>query len=155
MLTHSLTGALHLAACCISLLFGTLILWLPKGTTSHRKAGYIYVASMVIVNATAFMIYRLFGGFGPFHVAAVISLATLLAGMLPVIFRRPVMGWLPLHFSFMYYSVIGLYAAFVSEIVTRVFTSHFGMWVALGTGTTMFVGVMAFKQLQYKWKTLQ
>jgi uncharacterized membrane protein len=155
MITHSITGAVHLAACCISLFAGTMVLWLPKGTARHRKAGYVYAGSMLIVNATAFMIYRLFSGFGPFHVAAIISLVTLVAGMLPVLLKKPTEGWLPLHYAFMYYSVIGLYAAFISEIVTRVFTSHFGTWVAVGTGVTMFFGVMAFKQLQHKWKTLQ
>lgn len=34
------------------------------------------------------MIYRLFGGFGIFHVFAIVSLLTLLAGMYPILTRK-------------------------------------------------------------------
>ena len=40
----------------------------------------MYVLSMLLLNITALMIYDLYGRFGPFHVASVISLATIGAG---------------------------------------------------------------------------
>ncbi|HEV2292419.1 MAG TPA: hypothetical protein VGR35_01105 [Tepidisphaeraceae bacterium] len=59
---------------------GLLVLLRAKGTRSHRVIGYLYVAAMLALNVTAFLIYRLYGRFGPFHVAALVSLAMVIAG---------------------------------------------------------------------------
>jgi hypothetical protein len=40
---------------------------------------------MLFLNLTALSIYHLFGRFGPFHVASVISLATICAGFVPAV----------------------------------------------------------------------
>ena len=107
-------GLIHLTVSIFALVFGTWVLAARKGTRAHRRVGYAYAVSMILVLVTAFMIYRLFGRFGVFHMAAIVSTVTLLGGMIPVIRRRPVNSWLNLHFSFMYWSVFGLYAAFVA-----------------------------------------
>lgn len=60
-----------------------------KGTRRHHQIGLVYAVSMLGLNATAFLIYRLFGGFGAFHVAALLSLLTIFAGLLPAVRRRP------------------------------------------------------------------
>lgn len=119
MYYHDWIGAIHLFSSVASLIAGTLVLALKKGTALHRKIGYVYSGAMVLVIATAFMIYRLFGGWGIFHWAATVSGLTLIGGMVPVILRRPD-SWVALHFSFMYWSVMGLYMAFASEIITRI-----------------------------------
>ena len=51
--------------------------------------GYAYVIAMGIVLVTSFMMYNLFGGFGIFHAMAIISILTILAGMVPVIRKKP------------------------------------------------------------------
>ena len=81
--------------------------------------GYAYTTSMVIVLVTSFFMYHLFGGFGIFHVFAVISSVTLVAGMVPMIRRKP-KQYISLHYNFMYWSVIGLYGAFLAEVLTRI-----------------------------------
>lgn len=116
--THDWIGALHLITSIIALITGTMILSMKKGTDTHIKVGYVYAGAMVGVVATAFLIYRLFGGWGIFHWAALVSSLTLAGGMIPVLLRKPE-SWLSLHFSFMYWSVMGLYAAFVSESLVR------------------------------------
>jgi predicted membrane protein DUF2306 len=75
---------------------------------------------MILLNATALMIYDLYGRFGPFHVASVISLATVGAGFVPVYLRRPPSAWVQLHATFMCWSYVGLLAAFVAEVAVRV-----------------------------------
>jgi hypothetical protein len=55
--------------------------------------------------------------------------------------------------AFMYYSVIGLYAAFLSEIVTRIPGLNFGLMVGVGTGLVMLVGVTFFQMKKNKWVT--
>ncbi len=148
-LIHSTTGLIHLLSCLLALLAGTSILLLAKGSVTHKRIGYVYGISMLIVNGTAFGLYQLFGKFGPFHFAALISLATLLAGMVPVLFRTK--SWLRFHLSFMYYSVIGLYAAFASEIIVRIPGISFGPAVGIATALVMMTAIFLFRSLSIKW----
>jgi uncharacterized membrane protein len=113
-------GRLHLAAALAALAAGAWVLLRPKGTAAHRRAGWAYVASMLLLNATALLIYRLTRTFGPFHVAALVSLATLVAGVVPARRRQPAGAWLERHYFFMAYSYLGLAAAAFAETVTRV-----------------------------------
>ncbi len=146
-LVHSTTGLIHLIASVLSLLSGTLVLLMTKGT--HKTIGYTYGIFMLIVNGTAFGLYHLFEGFGPFHFAALISLATLVAGMIPVLLRTQ--SWMSLHLSFMYYSVIGLYAAFASEIMVRIPGISFGPAVGIATSIVMIIAMILFRNLSIKW----
>ena len=125
-LVHSLLGV-------AALLLGLVVLLRPKGSRLHRRLGQAYVMSMLLLNVTALMIYDLFDGFGPFHVASLISLATVAAGFLPVYFHRPRATWMQVHATFMCWSYIGLLAAFVSEIATRVPGVGFSTGVIVAT----------------------
>jgi uncharacterized membrane protein len=152
-------GLIHLLTASLALIFGSFVLADAKGTVFHRRVGYLYALSMLGLNVTAFMIYRLFGRFGVFHWTAVVSLVTLLAGMIPVILRRPAKHWLGLHFNFMYWSVFGLYAAFVAEMATRLpirtaFSSAttFFMMVGAATFATMFIGRIILLKYKKRWQ---
>lgn len=112
-------GEIHLWFAEAALVAGAVIAVARKGTPFHRWAGRVYVASMVGVVVTAFMIYRLFGGFGVFHVAAIVSGLTLIGGFVPVILKRPRGTWVYLHLNFMAYSYLGLLAAAASEAAVR------------------------------------
>ena len=111
-LVHGLLGFL-------ALLLGLVVILLPKGTRRHRKVGFAYVIAMVALNLTALWIFDLTGRFGPFHVAAIISLVTIIAGWLPAAYRRP-REWMALHGIFMGWAYVGLVAAFLAEIAVRV-----------------------------------
>jgi uncharacterized membrane protein len=126
-------GLVHAAFGVGALILGLSLLLRRKGTRVHRRIGQAYVLSMVLLNATALMIYDLYGRFGPFHVASVISLATLGAGFVPVYLRRPRAGWLQQHAIFMCWSYVGLMAAFVSEVAVRVPGVGFGFAVVAAT----------------------
>jgi peptidoglycan/LPS O-acetylase OafA/YrhL len=106
---------------------------------------------MLILNGTAFMLYGLFGYFGPFHVAALFSLTTLLLGIIPVLSRRPKSKWLMRHFTFMYFSIIGLYAAFASETLTRIPKSPFFTMVIIATLVITALGVMIYNKMRSQW----
>lgn len=149
MITHSTTGLIHLVSSILALLAGTLVLAQTKGTRLHRRWGYVYVAAMLILNGTAFSIYRLFGGWGPFHYAATLSTLSLAMGILPAVFR--IQQWRRWHVAGMYWSVIGLYAALVSEIVTRIPGVNFGLMVGLGTAAVMLVGWIVFLKNSRSW----
>jgi uncharacterized membrane protein len=113
-------GWLHLASALVALTAGAWVLWRPKGTAIHRRVGWVYAVSMLALNATALLIYRLTGTFGPFHIAALASLVTLTAGIVPAWTRRPAGRWLERHYFFMSYSYLGLVAAAVAETTSRV-----------------------------------
>ncbi len=146
------TGLIHLIASILSLLTGTYILLAQKGTKRHVKIGYVYVISMAIVIITAFMIYRLFDGWGIFHYTTIISLLTIAFGMIPIWTKKPTKSWKYLHFTFMYWSVIGLYAAFVAELITRIPETPFYAMVGFATGGVMLFGGIFFGINKAKWK---
>ena len=116
----SILGQLHFASALIALASGAWVLFRRKGTRIHRRVGWLYAASMLVLNASALSLYRLTGTFGPFHVAALISLAGLAAGIISARRRRHGdRDWLMRHYFFMAYSYLGLVAAAVAETATR------------------------------------
>jgi uncharacterized membrane protein len=144
-------GLIHLISSILALIFGTMVLVLTKGTRFHKQIGYAYAGSMLGVIVTAFMIYHLFGRFGIFHITAIISTISLLGGMIPVVLRKPVNGWLRLHYSFMFWSVIGLYAAFAAETLVRIpQVPFFGMVGFASFGVTIIGGIF-FAIYKKKW----
>ena len=118
-IVYSTTGLIHLIFSVLAMILGAMVIFSKKGTNRHKKIGYGYSITMVVCITTAFMIYRLFDGWGIFHYMAVVSAFSLILGIIPAILRRPKKHWIGLHYGFMYWSVVGLYAAFISETITR------------------------------------
>ena len=143
----STLGVVHLVASVASIVLGALVLAQgPKGDRQHRQLGWAYVVAMMTVNVTAFMIYRLFGGFGPFHAAAIISLTGIVAGALSA--RRARIARLAgqqflrsnrveVHYWWMTFSYVGLVAALASEAITRLPALR-----AIGGGGAMFAAAV-------------
>jgi uncharacterized membrane protein len=154
-------GLLHLIFSITALISGLYVLLARKGTKAHKKTGYFYAFSMAILNLTAFMIYELYGKFGIFHVMAIVSCLTLFAGLYPVI-RKTKPDYLIQHFYFMYWSVIGLYCAFVAEVFSRlpkiVLTPTgepmliFYKFVGLGTALVMLIGTVFYIKYKPVWR---
>jgi uncharacterized membrane protein len=125
----SIVGTIHLVASVASVVLGAVVLWLgPKGGARHRQIGWTYVVAMLTVNATAFVLNGLFGGFSPFHVASVVSLTGIVAGVLAARRARKARlaqqaflrsNRVEVHFWWMTFSYVGLVAAIASEAVTR------------------------------------
>lgn len=156
----SYTGLIHFIASVFALLLGTLILILPKGTSKHKVIGRLYTAAILFVLITAFMTYRLFGTWGIFHWTAVVSSLTLICGIIPILLKRPTKNYISLHFSFMYWSIIGVYGAFVSETLVRmpkvvvesgIPNSVFYNMIGVGTAIVMGLGVYFFLKKKSTW----
>ena len=154
------TGLFHFIASILALLLGTLVLFLPKGTLKHKIIGRLYSMTMLVVLTTAFMTYRLFGAWGIFHWTAVISSLTLICGLIPILKKRPTNNYISLHFSFMYWSIMGVYGAFVSETLVRmpkvvvesgIPNSVFYKMTGIGTAIVMGLGVYFFLRNKSKW----
>ena len=140
----STLGWIHMIFGIVSLLAGTTVVLLRKGTRWHRTLGHVYLTSMISLNVTALFIYRLFGHFGPFHWLALSSLLTLMAGMVPVFTRRPKELWLERHVIFINVSFIGLVAATSAEITSRIpgLEEAFGSVVGLTSALVIGVGML-------------
>ena len=143
------------------MLFGSIILIIPKGTDIHKFIGRIYALAMLVVLVTAFLTYRLYGTWGIFHWSAVISSLTLIFGLIPILLKKPINNFRSLHFSFMYWSVIGVYGAFVSETLVRMPkvviksglpNGFFYIMTGIGTALVMGIGVYFFLKLKPKWE---
>lgn len=161
-LVSSSIGFIHLIFSVLALIFGSIVLLKRKGTKPHKKWGYAYCVSMIGVMLTAFFMYRLFGKFGIFHWMAVLGTITLLAGMIPMFFKRSTRN-LELHLGFMYWSVMGLYAAFIAETFVRipdvvvesgVPNQVFYTATGIGVGIVMFFAVLFFLKKKTNWEKL-
>ena len=128
-----------------------MLLMSPKGTRRHRQIGWIYAVSMLLLNVTALMIYKLFGGFGPFHVAAIVSLG----GLVPAVISarkaksarlaRDLVArgrWVERHYHWMTWSYVGLCAAAVSETATRLPIARPGPGAGLEFGIAVAVATL-------------
>lgn len=112
-ITHTIFGF-------TSLLFGAFVLVQVKGTFKHRLIGYAYVISMFLLCITSFGLFDLFGTFGIFHFAALISLYMTGAGVGVAIFRKHVSNWLDKHYEFMAWSYLGLLGATLNEAFVHI-----------------------------------
>ncbi len=151
-LINNWIGLIHVIAAITALICGTLVLSLNKGTTEHKRIGYIYSISILIVVSSAFGIYRLFEGFGPFHAFAVISIISLSLGMIPMLKRKKTAKAIKMHYSRMYWSVIGLYAAFAAETLVRIPSTPFWSVVVLSISVIIGVGAIFFRKNVRSWK---
>jgi uncharacterized membrane protein len=138
-IVHSGIGLFHTITAIMAMVLGLVVVFRKKGTLSHKRLGYAYVIAMILLNGTAFFIVN-FGGFSIFHAFAIISLLTVLAGVIPAI--RKSKNWYVKHYYFMSWSVVGLYCAFWSEVGTRFVGNMKQFWwmVALATLLTVFIG---------------
>jgi len=133
------TGLSHVLLALAALLFGTLVLFRRKGDRRHRLLGRAWLVSMLGLNVTALLDYELYGHFGPFHWMALISLATVLGGYVSVRRRKP--GWKARHAYFMSGSYVGLMAATMAEIASRVPGWQFGLSVTISSALIIIAGV--------------
>lgn len=96
----------------VALVAGGAVVGMRKGTKHHRYVGWIYVAIMTLLCVTSFFIYELFGSFGPFHVAAIISFISIIGGILAPLLRTQIgEEWMEVHYRFMLWSYVGLVMA--------------------------------------------
>lgn len=123
-------GLVHFISGILALIFGGLVIVMKKGTAMHKRVGYIYVFNMVILILSSFGIYRLFGKFGLFHYLSLVSMFSLVAGMIPMFKKVKLPKDYETHFKRMYWSVVGLYAAFAAESFVRI-PKFGGFWTAV------------------------
>ncbi len=147
-LIHSYLGLIHTVLALLAMATGTIVILGRKGTAGHKLTGYAYAAAMLGLNGTALGIYN-FGSFNLFHIFAIVSLLTLLGGLVPA-WRRS-QGWLGRHYYFMSWSIVGLYCAFWAEVGVRFFDMRYFWWVVMiATAGTAAVGAIVINRERQK-----
>ena len=101
----------------LSLVSGLAVMLMQKGTLPHRRVGMVYFISMASLNVLSFFIYEMWGHWGPFHYMALVSLVTVSAGMVAIIYFRHRPKGLEWHYKMMYWSYVGLLMATGSHVM--------------------------------------
>ena len=136
-------AAFHTALGTLALATGAAVLARPKGNRWHRVAGRVYVGSMVTLCLASFALRAstpFFQGFGPFHVAACVSLGTVAAGAW-VAWRRGA-NWLEAHYMWMAWSYIGLVMATGGHVHAPLAEGLAGAGLARGLAAGVAIGVL-------------
>jgi uncharacterized membrane protein len=115
----SLLGWAHSAACACALALGLAAFLQRKGSAPHIALGRGYLVAMLVVNATAFGIYRRHMFWFP-HWFAVTALACLAIAYAAVRLKLPSRGWVHLHLTGMLASYYVLVGGGVNEVYLRV-----------------------------------
>lgn len=144
-------GWFHLTTALLAMLSGAFVLATRKGTKRHKQVGYLYVFSMLLVCGSAMGIYRLTGTFGIFHITAILGFLTLAGGVIPMLMRNIDRKYKAVHVWFMYYSVLGLYAAFASELIVRIPDKPFYTMVGIATGSIFLIGTLFILKKEKVW----
>lgn len=108
-------ASIHIACAIVALVLGIIILIGRKGTPTHIRLGWIYLISMLCMNGVSLFIRHLTHGYNVFHLIALISLGTTVAGILQIVFRRYVVRWLWRHYQYMAWSYVSLVAGACNE----------------------------------------
>lgn len=117
---HSPIGGIHVISSVIGLFTGAFILLTKKGTNIHRKTGYVFAVSLLLVNISALFIYDFNdGNISVFHYLIPVSLIFLVYGMYPMLVKSGRKTRLNRHIIGMNGAALGLWAAGATEYFVR------------------------------------
>ncbi len=121
---------------------GAVVVFNRKGTVFHRYCGRVYLATMLVLNISALSIYQLWGHFGPFHVAAVISLFTVMMGVI-VAWR----AWTSIVMRRIYFRQTATRVKIATGPIWRMVRSRRWMNTSTGCNKTVSMGILCSMRL--------
>jgi uncharacterized membrane protein len=138
---ENIISQLHVGSALLALLLAAVVLIAPKGTRCHKRLGYAFAGTLLIVNVSAGFMYNLTGRFNLLHVFVMISMGSLLYGMIPAIRRKPA-NWLRRHITGMTGAALGVWGAGLAELTIRVLPGFLNpsqiIGIAAGIGVVFF-----------------
>ena len=114
----SFLGLLHFALMIGSLAIGASVFLIQKGTPRHKHLGRIFVAGMLISNVAVLTIYQDSSQPGIFHLLAIVSAMSLIAGIALLRLPGAGMGRRITHGHVMLWSYGGVVAAGLGQGAT-------------------------------------
>jgi uncharacterized membrane protein len=139
----------HVFAAVTALVMGAVVLGLPKGVGPHRLVGSTYVVCLVVVDVAALSVHRE-STFGVFHALAVLSLLTIVAGVLPLLLGSRSLWAINTHAYCMTWSYAGLVGAGCGQLAANTAGRlELGSWaVPTVIGTVLAVsGLLIFRRV--------
>ena len=75
---------IHAFAAMAAFVLGAVQLVAPKGTLPHRTLGWVWVALMLVISGSSFLIHgiRMWGQWSPIHVLSVLTPVMLVVGVM-------------------------------------------------------------------------
>lgn len=129
----------HVMAALTALLAGAAVLFLRKGTRTHRAIGTAYVLALVLVNVAALSLHRE-NVFGVFHGLAVASLLTIAVGLSPLLLGKRSPKVIATHAFCMTWSCVGLTAAGCGQLAVAVGDGRAAWAVPAVVGAVLSLG---------------
>lgn len=157
MLSTSFISYSHLITAIVALFTAATVLFAPKGTRFHKRMGYVFAVSLLLVNITAAFMYNLTGTVNFLHVFIILSFLSLSSGMWAAI-RRKSKNWLTRHIAGMNAAALGVWAAGFAELTVRVLpfylTQNQIITVAIAIGVLAFFVIWLLNQRYMKQQHL-
>jgi len=142
---ESLIAHSHVAAAVSALVLGAVVILREKGTSTHRMFGGGYVVLLLAVNVAALLLHRE-ATFGVFHVLSLVSLVTVLVGVVPMVIGSRSPGTVARHAYFMVWSYAGLVAAGVGQLgASRIDGSPLMVFAVIGGTLAVCAGLIAWR----------
>ena len=132
----------HVVAALSALIAGAVVLFLPKGTHTHRAIGTAYVVALVLVNVAALSLHRE-DVFGVFHWLAVASLVTIAVGLSPLLLGKRSSSVIATHAFCMTWSYVGLAAAGCGQLAVAIGHDLAAWVVPVVIGAVLSIGGVA------------
>lgn len=125
-------GLMHFACALYATVTGPfLFVWRKRGVV-HRLVGFSFILAMLALNVSALTLYGM-GRFNLFHLFALISLATLLPGIVAIsqATRRRSRLWFSIHAHCMAWAYYGLLMAGFAQIAYRTIPQFTGSFASV------------------------
>lgn len=150
MLAHlTPAGATHTLLALLCITVGLVQLVRPKRGAGHRARGYLYVYAMLVADGTALLVYQFTGKFNVLHAGAILNLACIVMGVIPLLRSPRPAKWKSLHYHWIAWSYVGLLAAAATELMVRMSTlaTHGQAW-AVTSAVTMTITAIGYMVIE-------
>ena len=149
----SAPGMMHFAAALIALVLGPVLLLRRKRGALHRLLGFVFILCMLALNVSALTMFDL-GRFNLFHLFALISLATLLPGMVAIsqALRWRSRLWFSVHAHCMVWSYYGLVMAGAAQIAYRTIPQVTGTFESVSAFWDVAMPAASLTTLVLSWR---
>ena len=136
----------HVSGAVQTILIGIWLFAVPKGTVRHRFLGGVYAGLVVLLDLAALSLHRQ-AAFGPFHILAVLSLATILGAIGLMLFTKKPPVIIATHGFMMSWSYAGLIAAGMGQLTVQLRVNGSGwVWTVI-VATLVISGIVIQKQV--------
>ncbi len=112
----TLLGSLHVGLALLAIGLGAQVLRDRKGTRQHRVRGRWFALALLGVNGAGFFVHQDTPGYGPFHLLAIVSVGTLLGGVMMARTAGSTRARVLNHAYFMCWAYAGLICAGIGQI---------------------------------------